>query len=128
MGVRLPPGTNKTNCRAVVIARKTGQLIARGSRTRLVRIALDRGLETGTRKSTHSVRPSVIEVQLNKLKRCVLVMKSFPRSQLNGDRKPVVCVEEKLLLSRHEAAQLLSISQRALDYLVATRCLPTIWN
>ena len=33
--------------------------------------------------------------------------------------------EEKLLLSRRDAAQLLSISQRALDYLVATRRLPT---
>jgi hypothetical protein len=32
------------------MARKTGQLIARGLRTRLVGIALDRGLEIGTRK------------------------------------------------------------------------------
>jgi excisionase family DNA binding protein len=32
--------------------------------------------------------------------------------------------EEKFLVSRAEAAQLLSISQRALDYLVANRKLP----
>ena len=33
--------------------------------------------------------------------------------------------EAKLLLSRSEAAELLSISQRALDYLIASRMLPT---
>ena len=33
--------------------------------------------------------------------------------------------EEKLLVSRGEAAQLLSISQRGLDYLIANRKLPT---
>jgi len=32
--------------------------------------------------------------------------------------------EEKLLVSRGEAAQLLSISQRGLDYLIANRKLP----
>jgi excisionase family DNA binding protein len=32
---------------------------------------------------------------------------------------------EKLLVSRGEAAQLLSISQRGLDYLIANRKLPT---
>jgi excisionase family DNA binding protein len=39
--------------------------------------------------------------------------------------KPAIRAEEKLLLSRRDAAQVLSISQRALDYLVATRRLPT---
>lgn len=33
--------------------------------------------------------------------------------------------EAKLLVSREEAAQLLSISQRGLDYLIANRRLPT---
>ena len=33
--------------------------------------------------------------------------------------------DTKLLVSREEAAQLLSISQRALDYLIANRRLPT---
>jgi excisionase family DNA binding protein len=36
-----------------------------------------------------------------------------------------VPTEEKLLVSRTEAAQLLSISQRGLDYLIANRRLPT---
>jgi excisionase family DNA binding protein len=36
-----------------------------------------------------------------------------------------VAVESKILASREEAAQMLSISQRALDYLIATRRLPT---
>jgi len=44
-------------------------------------------------------------------------------------RKPpqraTVATEDKLLVSREEAAQLLSISQRALDYLVASKRLPT---
>ncbi|WP_158748822.1 helix-turn-helix domain-containing protein [Acidobacterium sp. S8] len=36
-----------------------------------------------------------------------------------------VAPDAKLLVSREEAAQLLSISQRALDYLIANRRLPT---
>jgi len=44
-------------------------------------------------------------------------------------RKPsqraTVATEDKLLVSREEAAQLLSISQRALDYLVASKRLPS---
>ena len=49
---------------------------------------------------------------------------------LKGDRRKssqrvTVAPENKLLVSREEAAQLLSISQRALDYLVASRRLPT---
>ncbi len=44
-------------------------------------------------------------------------------------RKPparvTVPAEAKLLVSRDEAAQLLSISPRALDYLIANRRLPT---
>lgn len=46
-----------------------------------------------------------------------------------GRRKPplraTIAPEDKILVSREEAAQLLSISQRALDYLVANRRLPT---
>jgi excisionase family DNA binding protein len=46
-----------------------------------------------------------------------------------GRRKPpqrvTVAPEDKILVSREEAAQLLSISQRALDYLVASKRLPT---
>jgi hypothetical protein len=52
-------------------------------------------------------------------------MESAPRSQPYADKKSAMRVEEKLLLSRRDAAQVLSISQRALDYLVATRRLPT---
>jgi len=40
-------------------------------------------------------------------------------------KKPPVRAQEKFLLSRDEAAQVLSISQRALDYLIADRRLPT---
>jgi hypothetical protein len=54
-----------------------------------------------------------------------LIMESSPRSQSSADKKPEIRVEEKLLLSRRDAAQVLSISQRALDYLVATRRLTT---
>jgi excisionase family DNA binding protein len=45
-----------------------------------------------------------------------------------GRRKPpqrvTVAPEDKILVSREEAAQLLSISQRGLDYLVASKRLP----
>jgi len=51
-------------------------------------------------------------------------MESSPRSQTPFDKKPPVRAGEKFLLSRQEAAQVLSISQRTLDYLVATRRLP----
>ena len=49
---------------------------------------------------------------------------------INGLRKKqpervVVAPDAKLLVSREEAAQLLSISQRGLDYLIANRRLPT---
>lgn len=39
--------------------------------------------------------------------------------------RATVAPDDKFLVSREEAAQLLSISQRALDYLVATQRLPT---
>ena len=46
-----------------------------------------------------------------------------------GRRKPpqrvIIAPEDKILVSREEAAQLLSISQRGLDYLVASKRLPT---
>jgi excisionase family DNA binding protein len=52
------------------------------------------------------------------------------RSANGGNKKPptrvTVGVESKFLASREEAAQMLSISQRALDYhLIATRRLPS---
>ena len=51
------------------------------------------------------------------------------RSADDQNKKPpariTVAVESKILASREEAAQMLSISQRALDYLIATRRLPT---
>lgn len=47
----------------------------------------------------------------------------------NGYKKPparvTIAPDAKLLVSREEAAQLLSISQRGLDYLIANRRLPT---
>ena len=52
-------------------------------------------------------------------------MESSLRSQPNADKKPEIRAEEKLLLSRRDAAQVLSISQRALDYLVANQRLPS---
>jgi excisionase family DNA binding protein len=50
--------------------------------------------------------------------------------EFRGDRKKppqrvTVAPEDKILVSREEAAQLLSISQRGLDYLVASKRLPT---
>jgi hypothetical protein len=39
------------------------------------------------------------------------------RSQLNAYKKHEISPGEKFLLSRRDAAQVLSISQRALDYL-----------
>jgi len=52
------------------------------------------------------------------------------RAEFRADRRKspqraTVAPEDKLLVSREEAAQLLSISQRALDYLVSSKRLPT---
>jgi excisionase family DNA binding protein len=44
-------------------------------------------------------------------------------SQTGKSRKKSVSAEDKLLLSRREAAVLLSISQRSLDYLIANKIL-----
>jgi len=52
-------------------------------------------------------------------------MESYPRTESPARKEPAIRAEEKFLLSRREAAQVLSISQRALDYLVASRRLPT---
>jgi len=52
-------------------------------------------------------------------------MEHSPRSESVARKKPPVQAREKLLLSREEAAQVLSISQRALDYLIANRRLVT---
>lgn len=52
-------------------------------------------------------------------------MEYSPRSRSAPPKKQPVRAGEKFLLSREEAAQVLSISQRALDYLIANRRLPT---
>jgi excisionase family DNA binding protein len=50
---------------------------------------------------------------------------SFRPQRRKPPQRATVAPENKLLVSREEAAQLLSISQRALDYLVASKRLPT---
>jgi excisionase family DNA binding protein len=57
-------------------------------------------------------------------------LKLSPQELFKGDRRKrpqrvTVAPEDKLLVSREEAAQLLSISQRGLDYLVASKRLPS---
>ena len=52
-------------------------------------------------------------------------MPAFKGDRRKLPRRTTVAPEDKLLVSREEAAQLLSISQRALDYLVASKRLPT---
>ena len=42
-----------------------------------------------------------------------------------GSTRVSIPIDQKLLVSRSEAAYLLSISQRALDFLIAKRKLPT---
>jgi excisionase family DNA binding protein len=49
----------------------------------------------------------------------------FQPSRRKQPHRVTLAPEDKILVSREEAAQLLSISQRALDYLVASRRLPT---
>jgi excisionase family DNA binding protein len=46
-------------------------------------------------------------------------------NQANTSARKSVRAEDKLLLSRQEAAALLSISQRSLDYLIANKVLTT---
>ena len=48
----------------------------------------------------------------------------FRVDRQKSPQRVTVAPEDKLLVSREEAAQLLSISQRALDYLVASKRLP----
>jgi excisionase family DNA binding protein len=50
---------------------------------------------------------------------------SFKAKGRRPSQRITVAPEDKLLVSREEAAQLLSISQRGLDYLVASKRLPT---
>jgi excisionase family DNA binding protein len=57
------------------------------------------------------------------------LLKEYTMQTINGVRKKqpervIVAPDAKLLVSREEAAQLLSISQRGLDYLIANRRLP----
>jgi excisionase family DNA binding protein len=52
-------------------------------------------------------------------------MEPFNTAQGKPPARATIPAEEKLLVSRGEAAQLLSISQRGLDYLIANRKLPT---
>ena len=48
----------------------------------------------------------------------------FKPQRKKPPQRVTVAPEDKLLVSREEAAQLLSISQRGLDYLVASKRLP----
>jgi len=50
---------------------------------------------------------------------------SFKPNRRKPPERVTVAPEDKLLVGREEAAQLLSISQRALDYLIASKRLPT---
>ena len=50
---------------------------------------------------------------------------SFKADHRKPSQRVTVAPGNKLLVSREEAAQLLSISQRGLDYLVASKRLPT---
>ena len=50
---------------------------------------------------------------------------SFKPNRRKPPQRVTVAPENKLLVGREEAAQLLSISQRALDYLIASKSLPT---
>ena len=52
-------------------------------------------------------------------------MEPFNIMQRKPPARATIPAEEKLLVSRGEAAQLLSISQRGLDSLIANRKLPT---
>jgi excisionase family DNA binding protein len=49
----------------------------------------------------------------------------FKPNRRKPPQRVTVAPEDKILVSREEAAQLLSISQRGLDYLVASKRLPT---
>lgn len=51
-------------------------------------------------------------------------MQPFSDTLRKPPARATIPAEEKLLVSRGEAAQLLSISQRGLDYLIANRKLP----
>ena len=50
---------------------------------------------------------------------------SFKPHRRKPPQRVIVAPEDKLLVGREEAAQLLSISRRALDYLIASKRLPT---
>ena len=52
-------------------------------------------------------------------------MQPFSSTYKKPPTRVTIPADEKLLVSRGEAAQLLSISQRGLDYLIANRKLPT---
>jgi excisionase family DNA binding protein len=49
----------------------------------------------------------------------------FQPGRRKQPQRVTISAENKILVSREEAAQLLSISQRGLDYLVASNRLPT---
>jgi excisionase family DNA binding protein len=51
--------------------------------------------------------------------------RSFEPQCRKPPQRVTVAPEDKLLVSREDAAQLLSISQRGLDYLIASKRLPT---
>ena len=51
--------------------------------------------------------------------------RAFQAGHRKGPRRVIVVPEDKILMSREEAGHLVPISQRGLDYLVASRRLPT---
>jgi excisionase family DNA binding protein len=52
-------------------------------------------------------------------------MQPMSTAQKKSAARVIISPDARLLVSREEAAQLLSISQRGLDYLIANRQLPT---
>jgi excisionase family DNA binding protein len=52
-------------------------------------------------------------------------MQPISTVQKKSAARVIISPDARLLVSRDEAAQLLSISQRGLDYLIANRRLPT---
>jgi excisionase family DNA binding protein len=64
-------------------------------------------------------------VKQNSLNEGAETMQAINNGYKKSPARATIPAEAKLLVSREEAAQLLSISQRGLDYLIANRRLPT---
>ena len=67
----------------------------------------------------------VIDFDRSGLKSSPQEAASFKADRRKPPQRVTVAPEDKLLVSREEAAQLLSISQRGFDYLVASKRLPS---